>query len=257
MFKSKYKNDGLRSCLENIFKDRTLGNTKNLLCIPSYSVTNAATVVFKNRLQKSIINDKSLNEDNNLKLVDVGLATSAAPTYFPMVDFYYKHKKQQFIDGAVWANNPTMVGLIEALNYFVNNRNSDLNTDYDYENIQILSISSLNRSQEIEDFVNPNRAFLDWGGKLFDVYMKGNSDFNHYFLEIIKQNMVHGSNIDYIRIPSPVINKKVESKIEIDSTDPEILKLLVKYGNEQFEFYKNNEGLKNILHSDQTLHFGT
>ena len=50
---------------------------------------------------------------------------------------------------------------------------------------------------------------------------------------------------------------KGESKIEIDSTDPEILKLLVKYGNEQFEFYKNNEGLKNILHSDQTLHFGT
>lgn len=125
-----------------------------------------------------------------------------------MVDFYYKHKKQQFIDGGVWANNPTMVGLIEALNYFVINRNSDLNTYYDYENIQILSIGSLNRSQEIEDFVNPNRAFLDCGGKLFNVYMKGNSDLNHYFLKIIKQNMVHGSNIDYIRIPSPKIDKR-------------------------------------------------
>lgn len=50
---------------------------------------------------------------------------------------------------------------------------------------------------------------------------------------------------------------KGESKIEIDSTDPEILILLVKYGNDQFEIYKNNEELKNILQSNQTLHFGS
>ncbi|GFO82586.1 MAG: hypothetical protein A49_22130 [Methyloceanibacter sp.] len=44
-------------------------------------------------------------------MVDVGLATAAAPTYFrPLA-----HKGYTLVDGGVWANNPVMLAVIEAL----------------------------------------------------------------------------------------------------------------------------------------------
>lgn len=261
LFKSKYKNDGLRSCLNEIFNNKTLGNTKNLLCIPSYSVTNAETVVFKNRLKDSVNSDINIKDDNHLRLVDVALATSAAPTYFPMVNFIYRNKDQQFIDGGVWANNPSMVGMIEALNYFV--KGNKKNIDSVYEKIQILSISSLTKSQENDNFVKADRGFSDWGGSLFDVSMKGNSDFNDYFLNMIESDRydknidsdlkVHGVDIQYFRIPSPEVPKNI--KIEMDSSDPKVLKLLKDYGQIQFNKFKDNQDLKKILESEQTFNF--
>lgn len=257
LFKSKYKNTGLKKCLSDIFTDKKLGDSKNLVCIPSYSVTEANTVVFKNRIEVNAADYKNLNEDqkkseqiklldNDLNLVDVALATSAAPTYFPMVEFSYRDKQHQFIDGGVWANNPTMVGIIEALNLFVGNNKT-------YERIELLSISSLTRSQNLDTMVNPDRAFANWGGKLFDVYMHANSVFNDYFLKNLQEGLVHGSVIKYVQIPSVVLEPALEKRVEMDSTDPEILKLLVKKGEEQFQKYIKIVQKSGILADDKTL----
>ncbi len=39
------------------------------------------------------------------------MATAAAPTFFPV----YKDRGHFFADGGVWANNPVMIGLVDAL----------------------------------------------------------------------------------------------------------------------------------------------
>lgn len=44
-------------------------------------------------------------------MVTVAMATAAAPTYFPV----YKNGQRMFADGGVWANNPVMIGLVDAL----------------------------------------------------------------------------------------------------------------------------------------------
>jgi predicted acylesterase/phospholipase RssA len=45
----------------------------------------------------------------------VARATSAAPTFFPPIEFEWNGSRRIFIDGGVVANNPAMVGLSEAL----------------------------------------------------------------------------------------------------------------------------------------------
>lgn len=112
-WKGKFKDEALKKVLTEIFGERVIGESNNLLCIPSYSFKDARPWVFKYDHKEG-----NLDSDDKAKHVDVALATSAAPTYLPLaeIDFYdYK----QFIDGGVWANNPSLLGLIEALTYFV------------------------------------------------------------------------------------------------------------------------------------------
>jgi patatin-like phospholipase/acyl hydrolase len=45
------------------------------------------------------------------RMVTVGLATAAAPTYFRPVE----HAGYTLVDGGVWSNNPIMLAVIEAL----------------------------------------------------------------------------------------------------------------------------------------------
>ena len=59
-------------------------------------------------------------------MTTVGLATSAAPTYFRPLE----HGGYTLVDGGVWANNPIMLAVIEALICF------DIGTDQ----IDVLSI---------------------------------------------------------------------------------------------------------------------
>ena len=60
-------------------------------------------------------------------MLSVALATAAAPTFFKA----YKNGNQVFADGGVWANNPVMIGLVDALS----------TQDLRRRQVEILSIS--------------------------------------------------------------------------------------------------------------------
>ncbi|MDM8556950.1 patatin-like phospholipase family protein [Desulfococcaceae bacterium HSG7] len=106
----------LKNTLENIFGDKTIGSIYDErgigLCINSVNIANHGPRVFKT----SHIPEK--HADNNRKIVDVCLATSAAPIIFPIAsipDPEDEMIKECFVDGGLWANNPILVALIEAL----------------------------------------------------------------------------------------------------------------------------------------------
>jgi hypothetical protein len=52
------------------------------------------------------------------RMIDIGLATSAAPTYYRPLE----HDGYLLVDGGVWANNPIMLAVIEALTCFTLDR---------------------------------------------------------------------------------------------------------------------------------------
>lgn len=110
LVRPKYAASGLQTVLERLFGDRLLGESRIPLVIPSFDLGENSVYLFK-----TPHNDR-LKRDWKTPLWQVAMATAAAPTFFPAFDLPGEHVR--LIDGGVWANNPAMVGVAEAVSLF-------------------------------------------------------------------------------------------------------------------------------------------
>jgi len=104
---SKHSALHLRNALRACLGDETLlGDSRTRLVIPSFELGLRKPYLFKTD------HDARYETDWTHKMWEVAMATSAAPTYFP----YYKSTWGRcYADGGLWANNPSMVGAVEAI----------------------------------------------------------------------------------------------------------------------------------------------
>lgn len=121
IFSKKYYRFGLESLIKEKFKsidkktDLRINDLKTRVCVTGYDLLTARPKVFKTPHHAHLFNDKHLH------VYQVALATSAAPTYFnPYTSTYSKIDStatEHFtlkLDGGVFANNPTLIGILEA-----------------------------------------------------------------------------------------------------------------------------------------------
>ncbi len=106
----------LREALEMCFREMTLKEVYDerriALCIPTISAIDYRACVLKTP------HNQGKHRDNNYRLVDACMDSSAAPIFFPLatrVKPNEEHMVHYFVDGGLWANNPVLVGLVEAL----------------------------------------------------------------------------------------------------------------------------------------------
>jgi len=113
-----------RTPLEALLKDalgyKLLGDSAVRLCIPAFEGKHSEVFVFKTP------HHRDYKFDRLEPMVKAGLATAAAPTYFRPLE----HQGYTLVDGGVWANNPIMLAVIEALICF----------DVDRSQIDVLSL---------------------------------------------------------------------------------------------------------------------
>lgn len=232
LWRGKYSDKPLRAALEKIFGDKKLADLQNLVCIPTYSLTDARPWVFKYDHKEG-----KLDRDSKALCVDVALATSAAPTYFPLAEIdYYDHK--QFIDGGVWANNPTMVGVIEALTYFVGK-------DKQFDSIQVLSVSSLNNTGGKPVGLKRDRSFIKWRNDLFDTSIIGQSHFTHYMMtKLCELNHI---KIQYVRVPSENISAEQQHLVQLDVASDNAIQLIKGKGNDRGELAKKDPQIETFF----------
>jgi patatin-like phospholipase/acyl hydrolase len=100
----RYDAAKLEGPLKHIFGSLKVGDAQRRLCIPSFDGYTEVNV-FKTP------HHKDYKMDWNDDMVTVAMATAAAPTFFPV----YRSGQRIFADGGVWANNPVMIGLVDAL----------------------------------------------------------------------------------------------------------------------------------------------
>jgi len=106
LFRYRYDPQPLRTALEGTFGDRTLQEAKPKLVIPAISANTGDVYIYKTPHHPRFV------ADGDERVVDVALATAAAPTYFPP---HVGRNGVTLLDGGLWANNPIMVGIVEAL----------------------------------------------------------------------------------------------------------------------------------------------
>lgn len=105
LLRAKYSSEPLRGALGEVLGDRTFGESTKRLVITSYNVGANDVYLFRTP------HLPTLARDWREKAVDVAMATSAAPTYLPGMSL----SGARLVDGGVWANNPAMVALTEAV----------------------------------------------------------------------------------------------------------------------------------------------
>ena len=100
-----YDRQALQRVLTDKLGTRLFGESRLRLCIPAFEGRHSEVFVFKTP------HHPDYKTDRFERMVTVGLATSAAPTYFRPLE----HGGYTLVDGGVWANNPVMLAVIEAL----------------------------------------------------------------------------------------------------------------------------------------------
>ena len=118
--RNRYDRAALDELLWQTLGTRTLRESRYRLLIPATEAKHGDPAVYKTPHHPGYF------LDGDKSMAEVAAATSAAPTYLkPVVQDGYI-----LLDGGIWANNPTMMALVEALTCFTVQR----------ENIVILSI---------------------------------------------------------------------------------------------------------------------
>lgn len=156
---AKHGAKALESALQRCFGDRKLGDSTKRLLIPAYNLSTDDVYIFRTaHLQR-------LKRDYKVPAWQVARATSAAPTYIPCARDI---DRLRLIDGGVWANNPSMVALVEVAGKH--------NLGIPLEQIRMLSIGTSNAVHDRKDRLN-NGGLIAWGrdGDAVEVIMRGQS----------------------------------------------------------------------------------
>ena len=123
---SRYRRAALERVVRSCIPDVTMGKIAIPLMITGSDITSGGVHVFKSRYLADL--GQPYVRDGNVALADAVLSSCAAPTYFdPATVGDYL-----IADGGLWANNPSILALTEALSKF----------KIPIENVRILSIGT-------------------------------------------------------------------------------------------------------------------
>ncbi|UYO55184.1 CBASS cGAMP-activated phospholipase [Rhodopseudomonas palustris] len=104
----KYDGTELRAAIAEMFETGArLGDAKTRLLISSVNMTKGSVQMFKTAHHPDFLND------HKLSVVDIAMATSAAPLFFPMA----RVENSNFIDGGIVANAPDLCAVHEATTF--------------------------------------------------------------------------------------------------------------------------------------------
>ncbi len=195
----KYRPGGLKCLIEQfVGKETYVADLKRNVIIPSVNITKGSTQVFKTPHHPTFVRDWKL------KVVDVALATSAAPTFFPL----HQIDHERFADGGLYANSPDELALHEALHFF--NQNID--------DVSILSIGTTTSNFSFDSSIENDIGWLGWlsDQRLLKV-MNGSQQLKADFI------MGHRLKERYLRVdaePSPSQLKNMG----LDAATPQVIK---------------------------------
>lgn len=120
--RAKHDQKVLKDQLLDVFGDMLIDDAKTRLVIPSFEGRYGEPYIYKTP------HHPDYKRDRREKAAHVALHTAAAPTIYAGVE----NDGHMMVDGGIWANNPVMVALVDALACY----------DLPPENVRILSLGT-------------------------------------------------------------------------------------------------------------------
>jgi patatin-like phospholipase/acyl hydrolase len=204
----------LESILEDIFGTKKLKDLNKNVLIPSFSLdrkTKVDSTSVRAWAPKIFHNIEGPDNDGEMLVYKVGLYTSAAPTYFETYDGY--------IDGSVFADNPSMCAIGQALDQ----RNSSVKPGLN--DIVMLSLGTGFSPSFIEG-KSHDWGYAGWAKPLISLFMDGISGIADYECKQLlrerycRLDMVFPKDTvikldDYKKVPQLI---ELANNLNIDST---------------------------------------
>ena len=216
----KSGNDALRKALALRLRQRTIldvWQTRGIaLCIPSVEMGQQRSWVFKTPHLGG-------HRDDQYSLVDVCMATSAAPIYRSLAaidapDNLGGH--HVFADGGLWANNPVLVGLTDALKVAEKDRS-----------IEIFCLGTCSRPEgELIQKDQVHRGLIEWkGGAAAAQLSIAAQEFAFDNLARMMASVLTalGRSVKVTRFPSGRVPARLIQYLDIDDASPEAMDALI------------------------------
>ncbi|WP_153126694.1 CBASS cGAMP-activated phospholipase [Peribacillus tepidiphilus] len=212
---ASYSNNPLKNLLIEKFANKKIRDANTMLCVPSIEHHKAEPNVFKTPHHPDYI------RDGERYMWEVGLATSAAPSYFPAANIGDGECK---IDGGLWANNPVLVGIAEAKKL-----------GYSLDQIKVLSIGTGDSLYNAPNKIAEAGGLLSWKKNLVELTMQAQSKGAwHTAKYLIGENLIR-------------LNPILTRPIPLDSTSEDDFSIMIREANHMFERTFVAQGVKEMF----------
>jgi patatin-like phospholipase/acyl hydrolase len=214
MFSSIYNVEYLKKTLTDVFGDIRMGDIKKPLLIPATDIGNGSVHVFKSGYSDDF------TRDVRVMVKDAVLASCSAPTYFD------PHRINDYLiaDGGLWANNPTLVAVIDAIKRLL----------IAQENIKIFSIGTGNSKSIYGTNVSRNWGLINgWRHK----------EFISFILSLQSQSALNYVNLLFK--PKQIMRIDFETDNPLPMDDISVIDDLISRADHNFTH--ESEGIQNFL----------
>lgn len=200
--KSKHESSTLRDLLQKVYGDRNLTDASCCrLVIPTVRAKRgqAETIVTAHSPDRTAFRD--------ISAVDAALASSAAPTYFDESVWVGPVAPESFLDGGVWANNPILPALAEAVRYL----------KIPLDRIDVLSVGTMESESDFTESLG--KGIAGWAPNSADLFFAAQE---------------HGALIlaDSFLGPTRHLRINQQTPVEIKLDDAEAIEEMAARGNE-------------------------
>lgn len=226
----KYSHRSLENLNKEFFGRLRVSELLKPCLITAYEIERRKTHFFTQH-------DARMDARQDFLVRDVIRSTTAAPTFFEAAQIKsIKNDIHTFVDGGVFANNPSLCAYAEVRHKF----NRYFNIDERYEsgptarNIVILSLGTGEVKRGYPFSRAKDWGKLEWLIPLFDIIMTGVAETVDYQIQQIYDAVQRHDQ--YLRI-SPILRE--QDRMPIDDASEENLQALVRLGQEQAKKYQN------------------
>ena len=211
LWDERYEARGLEQLIEDRVGDLWLSQLIKPCLITAYDVTR--------RKAKFFTQHDARNDDKDYPVKVVARATSAAPTYFEAMPGENGRTPYAYVDGGLFANNPTMCAYVEAYRKLAGKPTA--------ENMVILSLGTGQIAKSYAYQSVKNWGVVAWLKPLIDIMMAGASETVDY--QMRQLFAAHGRSSSYLRLQANIAKEDTDLA-ELDNVTPANMNRLLALG---------------------------